>query len=295
MPFELEHVYDCKPLKPWQHCPHHADRYQRPDRIYLLPNATGEWRIAKGGAILEDISLTSPDNAEYWLYPPATPADLARPAQLPTPEFSCEGKRLAGTVAESQDDVINSEYETVHGVPWLQINSVAIRRTSRSSVCVAISLASPPHPDAQYSVTWVAPLTPRANPIGPPPPPFRPINRGGIAGWGEPNVQIKIDADGVAHANMNDVGVLTQPRLSSVMPRFGILGLTLEIELTPRQGFLPWRTWDMKAYASDEPTQTGEPLLPHGIDATDRAPYNECMRYPQRKIVPDPQCEAPSG
>ena len=291
VPFRLVETYRCIPLRR-EHCRRKLDRYVRPERMFLVPDRSGRWRIAKIGAVLWDMELPSPQFTELQLLPPADSATHSRPAQIPPPPFSCAGKRVA-RVADETADVTGPNYEKIATTPWLDVTSFEIVRTGPAAVCVAIGLAAEPRPDTAYYVFWHRPegvrgrriLGPNAQTVA---------DLGSIAGWGEPEVEIVVDGEGVPHATVNSVGALTQPFLAPYLPSFGFADGRLEIELGTRQGFPLDQRWAVRPVVNAEPTWS-DPLLRHADFGEDRAPDNECVLFPSGRVIQEFFCQGPSG
>jgi hypothetical protein len=291
--FEEVERYRCiqAPKKP--PCRRHWATYRRPEWMYFAPDHAGELKIAKLGAIVSDMRLSGPDLAESELLAPASASSLRQPAQISEPAFSCSGQRL-GTVSDEPGDVQNEDYESVSATPWLDATSISLVRSGPASVCVSLGLSAPPHPDSAYYLFWHRPEKTHggfgwARPNG-----QTLADRGSVAGWAEANVEIEVDGEGRAAAEINNVGALTQPSLAAYLPRFGYTEGKLEIELTPRQGFTMSRSWSIFPDLNAEPTW-GDTLLRHSFTGYDRVPDNECLLYPSGKLKSEFFCQAPSG
>jgi hypothetical protein len=290
--FRLAETYRCKSL-PRKPCSRKQRRFVRPERIYLLPDRAGRWRIAKLGAVLRDMELPSPQYGEEPLFPPADRSSLRQPAQLPPPPFPCSGTTIA-TVTDEPGDVEGPNYERISRAPWLDATSLEVVRTAPQAICVAVGLAEPPHPDSAYYVFWHPPEGQQEWFRWPGPNGQTIADLGSILGWGEPEVRVAIDGVGVPHVTINEVGATTQPSLARYLPRYGFAGGKLEIELTPRQGFLVNRHWNIFATFDAGPTW-GDSLLRDSLSVEDRVPDDECVGFPSGKLVAEFFCQGPSG
>lgn len=289
---QVEERYTCEEVRGKRPCRRHSFRYVRDERLYLATDAHGRWRIAKTGAILRDIELSAPQYAEVFLAPPATARSIERTAQIPPPPFACSGKVIA-SITDSAGDVIDGDYNKIADTPWLDATSLSIVRIGPEAICLAIGLVEAPHPDSEYRVFWHRPEgthggswpTPNGQTVA---------DQGSVAGWGESDVAIAVDGEGIAHATINDVGAMTQPSLAPYLPKFGFADGKLEIELSARQGFPLNQIWSIFPVINGEPSWY-DSLLRRSLPGEDRVPDNECVTYPSGKLASEFFCQAPSG
>ncbi len=291
VPFRIADTYVCIPL-PRKPCKQRVRRHVREERMYLAPDSSGRWRIAKVGAILQDMELQAPQFSEAFFFAPATQATLRKPAGIPPPPFSCTGTPIA-SAADPLGDVTGPDYETISSAPWLDATSLEIVPMGPDAICVAIGLAEEPHPDSSYYLFWHHPESERDG-RWPVPNGQTVANLGSVAGWGEPEVEIGVDGNGVPHATINSVGAETQPSLAPYLPRFGFSDGKLEIELTAHQGFPLNERWAIFPVLNPEPTWI-DSLLRRPLLAEDRVPDNECVLYPSGMLVQEFFCQEPSG
>jgi hypothetical protein len=289
--FHLAESYRCIGTPRKRPCQRRVYRFVRPEKMFFALDRSHRWRISKLGGVLVDMRLWRPDLTELALLPPIGTSGLSQTAELPAPEFSCEGDAL-GSVPGEAGDVTGPDYETILGTPWLDLLGLRIVRTSPNAICIGIPLARPPHPDSEYWVIWHPPEGVRGSATK--------SNGQTVAdgaapgGLAEPNVEIAIDGDGKAHALVDEAGAFGFPRVTPYLPRFGYREGELEIELTPRQGFAMDDRWELFAQADGEPSWL-DPLLPHPLKGNDRIPGNECLSYPSGKLLQEFFCQGPSG
>lgn len=288
--FRLEDRYVCEEIPERKPCTRRIHRYVREERMYLAKDVRGRWRIAKFGGILGDMQLSGPQFAEISLFPPATPASLRRSAELPQPPFACEGMLIV-EMPDVSGDVIDINYNRVLGTPWMDALSLKLVKMSPEAICVAIRLAETPHPDSEYYLFWHRPEGVHGG-RWPIPNGQTVADRGSVPGLAEANVEIAIDGEGIAHATINNVGALTQPSLTSYLPRFGFSDGWLEVELSARQGFPMNQEWALKSVIIAEPSWV-DSLLRRRLQGEDRVPNNECVVYPSGKILQEFLCNAP--
>jgi hypothetical protein len=289
--FHLAESYRCVDAPRKKPCSRRTIRFVRPERMFFALDREHRWRISKLGGVLVDMKLWRPDQTELGLLPPIGARGLSQTAELPFPEFSCEGDVL-GSIPGEAGDVTGPDYETILGTPWLDLLGLRIVRTSPNAICVGIPLAQPPHPDSEYWVSWHPPEGVRGSSTK--------SNGQTVAdgaapgGLAEPNVEIAIDGDGKAHALVDEAGAFGFPRVTPYLPRFGYREGELEIELTLRQGFTMDDQWELFAEANADPGWL-DPLLPHPLKGHDRVPGNECLSYPSGKLLDEFFCQGPSG
>ncbi|HWA54744.1 MAG TPA: hypothetical protein VG816_11265 [Solirubrobacterales bacterium] len=290
--FRLAEAYRCLEVPRKKPCPWQRHRFTRPERMSFALDARHRWGIAKVGGVLGDMQLWGPDLTEGALFIPTDKAGLSLAAQMPAPSFSCEGA-LVGQFEDELEDVRGPDYETIRDTPWLDGLGLKLIRTSPDSICVAIPLLQPPHPDSEYSLAWHRPEGSHGvtwhgqngQTIA---------DQGAPAGYAEPNVEIAVDGDGIPHALINEVGATTRPALAPYLPRFGYSGNALQIELTPKQGFTMDRSWELETILDAAPSWS-DSLLRKPLFAEDRIPGDQCLEYPTGQIHEEFFCQGPSG
>jgi hypothetical protein len=238
----------------------HPGNYVLPDIIYLI-RVGGRWRLIKPGAVYYATGIDHPFDAESDYYPPGSPTTIAGPVNLPTRSAPCPSSKA---ISVSPPHKLQSTYlpNPMGGPgdePWLKIDSLAVARLSRGTICFTLTLAGAPRPDSTYEIS-----------VGT-------VQQQAAADL----FDVEIDGLGNAHPLLAGRGALSDPRLAPILPRVFLAGDQLEIIGTDRMlAKLP----SFLVVAASASIQGDEPLLTRPLDAGDGAPLRGCLTFPSGKL-----------
>jgi hypothetical protein len=102
------------------------------------------------------------------------------------------------------------------------------------------------------------------------------------------DVSLEVDARGGLHPLLGAVGTLAHPAAGPYLPRFGLNGNALTLEVTRRQGLDFRHPWLVAVSAKT--LEPGEPSLRRPLDAGDSAPRDGCLRYPRGGVAHGEVC-----